>query len=230
MVTEIERPKRKHGTVTATEMRYHETMPDSAYDMWVRGDLNEFLSLPPETRVEVIEGDIVVSPSAVVAHAVIVEDIAEGLRAGRGDRSSSPWRAIQVVGFDLVRERNGVIPDLLLVDRAALAQRSESTKVFPEDVVMVVEVTSKSNARNDREPFLGEHPHNKWYAYARAGVRYYFVVDRDPRIARSTLYGEPDGNTGSYATLATWSFGDEITLPEPLGFTIDASEWKPWEG
>ena len=94
---------------------------------------------------------------------------------------------------------------------------------------MVVEVTSKSNAPNDCEPFLGEHPHNKWYAYARAGTPYYFVVDRDPRIARVTLYGEPDANSGTYKTLAAWSFGGEITLPEPFEFAVDAAEWKPWQ-
>jgi hypothetical protein len=48
------------------------------------------------------------------------------------------------------------------------------------------------------------------------GYPYYFVVDRDPRIARATLYGSRTRVPEPPKTLAAWSFGGEIILPEPF--------------
>ncbi|WP_194899328.1 Uma2 family endonuclease [Catenulispora pinisilvae] len=47
--------------------------PDSPYEVWVRGELEGFLSLPEGSRAEIIEGDIVVSPAPRFAHNAIVD-------------------------------------------------------------------------------------------------------------------------------------------------------------
>jgi len=107
--------------------------------------------------------------------------------------------------------------------------------VHPEDYALVVEVTSPSNANNDREPGLqhrtrnGQVIHSKWTGYARTGTPFYLLVDRDPRVARSILYSEPDPATCRYTEAVAWEFGDVIRLPEPFGFEIAAAEWQPWQ-
>jgi hypothetical protein len=53
-------------------------------------------------------------------------------------------------------------------------------------------------------------------------------VDRDPRIARTTLYTEPDVHAGTHEASSTWEFGKTIKLPEPFGIEIATGEWEPW--
>lgn len=77
---------------------------------------------------------------------------------------------------------------------------------------LIVEVTSKSNATNDRIA--------KAAGYARAGVPLYLLVDRwAPAGPAVTLYGEPTGDV--YRVLHTVKFGDELELPAPFGLTLD---------
>lgn len=53
-------------------------------------------------------------------------------------------------------------------------------------------------------------------------------MDRDPRRAGVTLYGNPDRVTGRYETLSSWKFGEAVALPEPFGFEIPTDLWQPW--
>lgn len=57
----------------------HFMLPDSPYAMWVRDELASYLHLPKDgTRVEVIGGEIVVSPGPSVDHNGMVRDIERG--------------------------------------------------------------------------------------------------------------------------------------------------------
>jgi hypothetical protein len=49
-------------------------------------------------------------------------------------------------------------------------------------------------------------------------------------MPRSTLYTDPDVETGRYQTLTIWKFGETIRLPEPFGVEIPTDEWDPWDG
>lgn len=99
---------------------------------------------------------------------------------------------------------------------------------------MVIEVTSPSNADHDREPGPRHRRKNgnrivsKWTDYASAGVEYYLLVDRDPRVVRATLYFDPNPETSRYESAIAWEFGEPIVLPAPFGVTIGTAEWTAW--
>jgi hypothetical protein len=208
------------------------TLPDSPYAMWARGELADFLRLPDDgTRVEVVGGEFVVSPAPVFPHAAILTDIAEAFAYARFRDPGFSWQAVQAINLDVVEIGDGYIPDLVVlpVETAARSRAAEALHLYPHQLDLVVEVTSKSNAQNDREPVFGRRQQaTKWSGYARARVPYHLLVDRDPGRPGVTLFGEPDHLAGTYRTLSAWKFGDVVALPEPFGVEISTELWRPW--
>ncbi|MFJ9842307.1 Uma2 family endonuclease [Kitasatospora sp. NPDC101155] len=208
-------------------------LPDSPYAMWVRGELEEYLRLPDDgTRVEVVGGEIVVSPAPAVTHAVFLAHIERAIdRAGVPD-PAFPWRALQMVNLDLVGVGDGYIPDIVVVDAEVEERALASTvvRLYPHEIGMAIEVTSESNARHDRRPMFGRQVKpTKWSGYARTGIPYYLLVDRDPRQPGVTLFGEPNKAEGTYEVLGEWKFGETVRLPEPFDVEISAEKWKSWD-
>ncbi|MFE7563862.1 Uma2 family endonuclease [Kitasatospora sp. NPDC057500] len=207
-------------------------LPDSPYAMWVRGELEEYLRLPDDgTRVEVVGGEIVVSPAPVFAHGGILSDIQRGFERALFVDDSFSWRAVQTINLDLVEAGDGYIPDLVVLhkDNEAEKRSQDVLHLHPHDLELVVEVTSVSNACHDRRPMFGRQVKpTKWNGYARSGVPYYLLVDRDPRQPGVTLFGEPDKAEATYQTLGEWKFGEGVRLPEPFGVEINTETWKPW--
>lgn len=81
---------------------------------------------------------------------------------------------------------------------------------------LVVEVTSRSNARHDRI--------TKPAAYATAGIPLHLLVDRwAPGGPTATLYGEPKADV--YRVLSTAKFGEPLKLPAPFDLTLDTGEF-----
>ncbi|MGW7434820.1 Uma2 family endonuclease [Streptomyces sp. NPDC054849] len=77
---------------------------------------------------------------------------------------------------------------------------------------LVVEITSRSNAVNDRV--------SKLKGYAAAGIPLYLLID--PHATGSPtihLYGEP--TDGKYRLLHAGKFGEAVHLPEPFDLTLD---------
>jgi Uma2 family endonuclease len=209
--------------------------PDSPYEMWVRGELADFLGLPEGFRVEIIEGDIVVSPAPRFNHNRIALRIAHLIeRAGDTD-PDFPWVAVFGTGVGEPSSR-GWIPDVALMDRSRSAEASAADVAIigPSDMAMAIEITSPSNADHDREPGPQHRQKNgnriktKWTDYASAGVEYYLLVDRDPRVVRATLYFDPNPETSRYESAIAWEFGETIVLPKPFSVTIDTTEWTAW--
>ncbi|MEU6233708.1 Uma2 family endonuclease [Kitasatospora sp. NPDC047058] len=207
-------------------------LPDSPYAMWVRGELDEYLRLPDDgTRVEVIGGEIVVSPAPVYAHGGILSDVQRGFERAWFLDAAFPWRAVQTINLDLVEIGDGYIPDMVVLHRDVDAEKraEDPLHLYPHDLGLVVEVTSSSNARHDRRPMFGRQVKPaKWSGYARTGVPHYLLVDRDPRQPGITLFGEPDKADGTYEVLGEWKFGESVRLPEPFGVEVGTDAWKPW--
>jgi Uma2 family endonuclease len=199
--------------------------------MWTRGELDDHLHLPDDgTRVEVIGGEIVVSPAPLFSHAMILTRIHSAVdRAGVGPET--PWTPVQVFNLDLTEIGDGYQPDLAIMrtEVAAWCEAEEQLFIYPHQLELVVEVTSKSNAHNDRQPIVGRRA-TKWTGYARCGVPYYLLIDRDPRQSGITLFSEPNRAEGRYQAQESWKFGDPVVLPEPFGIEIDTSLWRPWRG
>lgn len=212
---------------------HYYTLPDTPYDLWLRGELADFLHLPDDgTRVEVIGGEIVVSPGPTVGHNGIVQDISDSFVEARIADPSFPWRSVQMTDLNLREIRDGYVPDLIVLDVKILdeVRKADARHLLPDQVGLVVEVTSRSNAACDRQPGPRRGPVTKWNGYAQTGISHDLLVDRDPRAAQAVFFSRPDEAGGTYRHLQTWDFGEAIHLPEPFDVEIPTAKWEPWEG
>ncbi len=206
-------------------------LPDTAYDMWARGELDDFVHAPESSRVEVIGGTVVVTPPPSLEHNAIIGDITYALAFAHAGRADFPWRADQGTGLSLVGVGEGFIPDLMVLDQEVYlaARRSRVRTLVPDQVELVVEVTSSSNAGNDRRPTEKRRTDNKWNGYAAAEIPYYLLIDRSPKVMQSILYSIPDQGSAAYLHEESWDFGQTVKLPEPFDMDIDTTEWKSWD-
>ncbi|WP_158566824.1 Uma2 family endonuclease [Actinomadura craniellae] len=214
----------------AVEAHLNLVLPDTPYALWARGELDGHLDLPHErTRVEIIGGEIVVSPAPAFGHGGIVQDVVERVTEARLTDPAFPWRCVQGAGLDVVSVHDGYVPDLMLLDAEvfAAARRDDVLYLVPDQVELVLEVTSPSNAGNDR-PGRDGRKRTKWAGYARAEIPYYLLVDRDPAVARVTLYSIPDPGAGAYLHRDVWDFGETVRLPDPFGLDVPTAGWRPW--
>src|SRR5690606_15624406 len=182
--------------------------PEQSWDDLVR--FWEEMEWPEGSRVEIIEGIVTVSPAPAFRHNLIAESIQRRLYSVISeDMGSSPSRP------------SAVPPRLAtLFPARVVAPRREHTESDPHTPAamaeLVVEVTSKSNARHDRV--------SKPAAYAAAGIPLFLLVDRwAPDGPAATLYGDPKGDV--YRPLLTAKFGEPLILPAPFDLVIDTAEF-----
>lgn len=182
--------------------------PDQNWDDLVR--YWEEMEWPEGSKVEIIEGIITVSPAPAFRHNVIAARIQRRLYTVIAE----DWEIFQTLAIAVPSRMGMLIPDLVV---APVPERPEADSHIPASLAeLVVEVTSKSNARHDRV--------SKPAAYATADIPLYLLVDRwAPGGPTVTLYGEPKGEV--YRVLQAVKFGDPIKLPEPFGITIDTGEF-----
>ncbi|MEV5339812.1 Uma2 family endonuclease [Streptomyces sp. NPDC052676] len=170
----------------------------------------EEMEWPEGSKVEIIEGIVTVSPAPASRHNVIAERIQRRLYSVIPEDLG----IFQTQAIAVPSRLGMLIPDLLV---APVQECAETDSHIPAALAeLVVEVTSKSNARHDRV--------SKPAAYATAGIPLYLLVDRwAPGGPAVTLYGEPKGDV--YRVLSEVKFGDPIKLPEPFGLTLDTGEF-----
>lgn len=111
-------------------------------------------------------------------------------------------------------------PDGVLAPEGYFAGRGEWSD--PEGVLMAVEVTSYDGDtdRRDRQ--------DKPAAYAAAGIPVYLLVDREAGTV--VVHTNPDPERGCYLDLHRAPFGEEVTLPDPVGVTLDTEVLKNYVG
>ena len=218
-------------SVIAT-VHHHRELPDTPYNLWMRDELADVLDLPHDgTRVEIIGGEIVVSPGPDMAHNFIVQDISDAFAAARVRDASFPWRCVATQDLNVSEVHDGYIPDLCVLDErtAVEGRRAQLRKALPAHLELALEVTSPSNAPDDRRPGNRRVNPSKWNGYARVGIPFYLLVDRDPKEATTTLYSQPDTRSGDYLDAVSWAFGEPVKLPEPFSLEIPTDEWEPWQ-
>ncbi|QFG25096.1 Uma2 family endonuclease [Actinomadura sp. WMMB 499] len=226
-----ERPR----DVSVTPEVHMSDLPDTPYNLWVRGELDDYVDAPEGSRIEVIEGEVVVSPAPTVAHGTPLRHITRALERAAFDDPDFPWVAQQVAELDLVGLGQIFIPDLVITTEEILHAVSDADlpRLMSDEIEMAVEVTSRNGKGDDLPPPRTDHRKqekkpNKWTGYARTEIPYYLVVDRSPKMARTTLYSIPDQATAAYLHEESWEFGETIHLPDPFGIDIDTTHWKPW--
>ncbi|MET9882237.1 Uma2 family endonuclease [Streptomyces sp. NPDC006430] len=173
---------------------------DSVVRLW------EEMDWPEGCKVEIIEGIITVAPPPVNNHNLIAESVQRRLYTVIPD----DWGVHQTLNV-AVPSRSGLyIPDLAVVPRDTVPEGENFVPAAAAE--LVVEITSKSNAVNDRV--------SKLNGYAAAGVPLYLLID--PHATGSPtihLYGEP--SDGKYRLLHAGKFGETVHLPEPFDLTLD---------
>lgn len=212
----------------------HFILPEPAYDLWLKGELREKLGLRRDekrTRVEIIGGEIVVSPGPLFHHARIASQIQKAFNWREQSDPGFAWQIVQGMDLDLRHIGDGYTPDLMVLTTKEYDDptNSRARHLLAEQIGMVVEITSKSTAANDREPAdddnADERGFTKWNGYAHEGAGFYLLVDRAPGRACSTLFSEPYLPGGVFRGAKRWNFGETIVLPEPFGVEIPTEDW-----
>jgi Uma2 family endonuclease len=165
-----------------------------------------------------------------VGHNLVVHDVTYAVTVARVADLAYRLRCIQTTGLNLVSVGDGYVPDLILLDEKVLteASRADARHLHPEQVGLVVEVTSPTAAWIDRTASSGDGRKSKVNGYARAEVPHCLLIDRDPRHPHVALLSHPDRESGLYLSRQTWIFGEMIRLPEPFDFEINTEEWRHW--
>jgi Uma2 family endonuclease len=170
-----------------------------------RDDLtvDDLVDLPEDLRYELIEGRLVLTPHAVTIHNFIGRKTADAI-----EEFSPHGFSVDQEQAVLRNRRNELCPDVMIL-RDESATRSP---VRPADVLLVVEVVSKSSKAIDRREKL------EWYAEMR--IPSYWIID--PLPERVTLTEFRLGPAGYRQQLQTT---DLITLDETWKVTLDLPAW-----
>jgi Uma2 family endonuclease len=171
------------------------------------------------TRVEYVdEGVLLMMNPAGIEHRRIIRSIVKtAQQAFDAGLIEVNWETYENYQWDLPddKSRRFYIPDIVFIHPDAVTAEEERAAI-----VLIVEVTSPTSpdtVLNDRT--------TKPVQYAKAGVPLYLLVDQE--LGRWTLHGLHEG-WQRYQIVAADAYGEEIPLPEPLGFTIPTADWPRW--
>ncbi|NUR03892.1 MAG: Uma2 family endonuclease [Streptomyces sp.] len=167
-------------------------------------------AVPMGWRVELVEGEIYVTPPANGEHEEILAQVNRQVIRQVPDDSLLNYFGIglNVPGSS---ETGHVEPDMVIAPMGTFDDQEQWHD--PSAVLLVAEVTSKSTADRDR--------HLKIRGYARAGIPIYLLIDREE--AEVTVYSEPSGD--DYTQNPKYKLGLAVPLPAPLGFELDTAEF-----
>jgi Uma2 family endonuclease len=177
-----------------------------ARKVWTYQDLCE-LPEDPSKRYEIIDGELYVSPSPRVPHQRTVgacfRYLARAEDAGYG--YAYPGNVDVVLD-----EQNVFVPDLIFIAKDRLSIANDANVRGAPDVV--VEVLSPGTKHRDFGP--------KLEAYARAGVKFYWVADTFSRTMQVFQRQED----GTFAEPALLEGGDALSCPLFPDLTVPVSE------
>ncbi|MEU9120644.1 Uma2 family endonuclease [Streptomyces sp. NPDC048506] len=177
-------------------------------------EFEQIASTAPETvTLEFINGRIEEKCVPDGDHGEIIRWLQERCMQHRPDI----WLYADDRGLRVAEYRTGrARPDGVLAPKGYFAGRGEWSD--PEGVLMTVEVTSYDGDtdRRDRK--------EKPAAYAEAGIPVYLLIDRDSCAV--VVHTDPDPQQGRYLDIHEAPFGKEVTLPDPVGITLDTEILK----
>ena len=171
------------------------------------------------TRVEYVdEGVLLVMNPPGIEHRRIVRAIVDDAkRAFYTGAIAINWATDENYQWDLPGgDGRFYIPDIAFIHPDATTAEEERAAI-----ALVVEVTSPTSpdtVLNDRA--------TKPLQYAKARVPLYLLIDQE--LGRWTLFGLAEG-WERYQVAADGAYGDEISLPAPLSFSLTSVTWPRWK-
>jgi len=157
--------------------------------------------VPEGFRAELINGEIILSPSSKSLHWFIQLSLFDQFRP-LGWTVAADQTIVHPEYGDEPR------PDFLLLGDVEI----DPDEHLPGDhVKFVVEVLSKSNKGTDLL--------DKVEIYAKFGIPQYLIID--PFKGECLLYLHP--RHGAYSEKRVTHFGEPVDLPEPIGFTLSTT-------
>ncbi|MEV6951783.1 Uma2 family endonuclease [Streptomyces sp. NPDC051183] len=184
----------------------HEPRGGDDWDELVR--IREEANWPEGCKVEIIEGILTVAPQPSYEHNFIAAKTARRLNSVIPE----DWEVYQTLGLALPARSGLYIPDLVVVQDGV--ERDPDGHVPAAAAELVVEITSRSNAKHDRVAKLA--------GYAQAGVPLYLLIDAFAALGPTiTLHGQPRGDL--YRVLRVGKFGETFHLPTPFDVELDTS-------
>ncbi len=176
-----------------------DTRPHPVFDHdgpWTEED---YLALPEDKRIELLDGSLLVSPYANSRHQRF---------------SSRFWAAVDAVlqaGLEILETVNVRLASgrMFIPDIVVLTNPGAEVVVYDAvDLLMVIEIVSRGNPLVDRVL--------KPQAYAEAGIPYYLRIEQEGPSA--VAYRLVDGRYVEYAAVAA---GERLVLTEPFALDVD---------
>ena len=182
-------------------MPEHHPVPD-----WLAYAADQ-VDVPKGYRVEIIEGNIVVSPTPQGFHAVTTRSLRRAIEPMLPDGAID----LEMISFELPESGQRYVPDLVVVP-SVVAESSEW--LFPaSEALLVAEVTSPGNGDNDRI--------KKLRGYATSLIPIDLLIDREARTV--TVFTEPADR--AYRRHTQVPFGEPVELPEPFAGWLDTAQF-----
>ncbi|WP_329567843.1 Uma2 family endonuclease [Kitasatospora sp. NBC_01266] len=169
------------------------------------GLLDAFLALetPEGFKAELIEGKIVVTPPPDGEHETAIGRVVRQVcRQASEDLDFAPTKG-------LIVPDGRYIPDGTFARRGAFSGADSWWR--PQDVLMVLEVTSRR---------LGKDREEKRRGCAAADIPLYLLVDRT--AGKVILHSAPED--GEYQNVTMVKIGDPLDLPAPFAFPLDTGD------
>ena len=167
----------------------------------------DYMKTSDDERYELLNGELIMSPSPREIHQYISGNLYLVLGAFVRDRSLG---RVYFAPFDVVLSDTDVVqPDLLFVsnERAAIIT-ADNIQGAPD---LVVEILSPATAERDRTVKLD--------LYARYGVKEYWIVDPDDKTMMVMLWRE-----GGFEVSGVFGEGQSLRSPTLAGFSIALEE------
>ncbi|MEO3978366.1 Uma2 family endonuclease [Streptomyces sp. CAU 1734] len=167
----------------------------------------------PETvTLEFIKGKLEVKPMPDGDHGAIFMWLLRQCIQHRPDLDLHPDQGLAVEAYRAGRAR----PDGVLAPVAHFAGQGEWS--HPDGVLMTVEITSHDSDTDRRDRS------EKRAGYAEAGIPVYLLVDRKT----NTLVVHSEPKDGTYLQAPSFSYGEDVELPGPVGFTLHTDKLKDY--
>jgi len=165
---------------------------------------NDYLKTPDDKRYELIEGELIMTPSPVTYHQWVSKNIEYELE--RFVREKKTGRIFDAP-YDVCLDNENVLqPDILYISRERFSIIEEKNIQGAPD--LIVEILSESTAYNDLI--------KKKKLYAKHGVREYWIVDPGEKSIEVYSLVRKE-----YVLSSSFSINDNLISPLLTGLNIE---------